>query len=507
MKTIQCHNARAANVLGAQGIATDQSRDNSLVKGRSGIPPSIQPTRGKERQIRTHLVKHLLDAFSNYDRALKSDGDVPGRPEFPRAILQDALIARASDIHIEPGLDDIRVRFRIDGAISDVAALTAEQGKWLTNQFKALANLDPVARFTPKDSHAHFLLNGSAIDLRLALAPCQRGEALAIRLLDPRRLERSIDDLGLTEANLKQLEDWLENVNGMFLAVGPTGCGKTTTVYALLHELKFADRAIVSIEDPVEYEIPGINQVQLDEKHHLSFAEGVKAMLRLDPDFLMLGEVRDSASAHAAVDAAITGRVLLSTVHARDAVGVVTALRNWGLIDHEIAESLEVVVAQRLVRRLCEACRTVTPPSDSEMRWLRSVDLPAPQQSWFASGCSKCNGLGYLGRTGIFELWRLREDDYRLILAHADEHTLRAHCHESQRENLLQDGLRKVAGGITSLAELRRASSGAFPYDSPAIANAKNAKRNGSSRRQRDQATAVNKRSRVRHHGMPHHPK
>jgi general secretion pathway protein E len=151
-----------------------------------------------------------------------------------------------------------------------------EQGKWLTNQFKALANLDPIVRFTPKDSHAHLTLNGAEIDLRLALAPCQRGEALSIRLLDAERLERSLADLGLTKANLRQLESWLEDVNGMFLSAGPTGCGKTTTVYSLLHELKYSDRAIVSIEDPVEYEIAGINQVQLDEKHQLSFAQGVK---------------------------------------------------------------------------------------------------------------------------------------------------------------------------------------------------------------------------------------
>ena len=227
-------------------------------------------------------------------------------------------------------------------------------------------------------------------------------------------------------------------------------------------DAKFADRIVVSIEDPVEYEVPGITQVQLDEKHHLSFAEGVKAMLRLDPDFLMIGEIRDAASADAAVNAAITGRVLLSTVHARDAVGTVTALRNWGLPDHEIAESLAVVVAQRLVRRLCPECRKAAPLTDNEMRWLGSFQLPAPKRAWSAVGCNKCNGLGYLGRTGIFELWRLRQEDYRLILDHSDEHTLRKHFHKSQGESLLADGLAKIDAGVTSLAELRKASSGAF---------------------------------------------
>ena len=212
----------------------------------------------------------------------------------------------------------------------------------------------------------------------------------------------------------------------------------------------------------MEYEIAGITQVQLDEKHHLSFAEGVKAMLRLDPDFLMLGEIRDGASAHAAVDASITGRVLLSTVHARDAVGVITALRNWGLPDPEIAETLGVVVAQRLVRRLCPHCRTRALPEAVDERWLRAVGQPIPGQVWSAAGCSRCNGLGYHGRVGIFELWRLNEADYRAILAHTDERTLRASVHARSRSGLVRDGMSKVTEGVTSLAEVRRACSGVY---------------------------------------------
>ncbi len=381
-----------------------------------------------------------------------------------RALVEDAIAARASDIHLEPRENELRVRLRIDGAVSDVASLELEQGKWLTNQFKALAGLDPIVPFTPKDSRARVATDNFTVDLRLALAPCQRGEALSLRLLDSRRLERCIQDLGLTGPHLQQLEDWLENVNGMFIAAGPTGSGKTTTVYALLHELKFADRTVVSIEDPVEYELAGITQVQLDERHHLSFAEGVKSMLRLDPDFLMIGEIRDGASAHAAVDAAITGRVLLSTVHARDAVGTVTALRNWGLPDHEIAESLAVVVAQRLMRRLCLDCRKSGPPTEADLRWFRAMEIPAPAVVWSSTGCDKCHGLGHVGRVGIFELWRLREADYELILAHADEHRLRRHFYQGHESGLLADGMEKVVAGITSVAELRRAASGALPY-------------------------------------------
>ncbi|MGZ5544438.1 MAG: GspE/PulE family protein, partial [Limisphaerales bacterium] len=323
-----------------------------------------------------------------------------------------------------------------------------------------MAGLDPIIRFTPRDAHAHIITESAQTDLRLALTPCQSGEALSLRILDTRRLERSIDNLGLSQANLSRLEQWLENVKGMFLASGPTGAGKTTTVYSLLHELKYNDRTIVSLEDPVEYQIDGITQVPLDEKHHFNFSEGVKAVLRLDPDYIMLGEIRDGASAHAAVNAAISGRVLLSTIHSRDAVGTLTALRNWGLADHQIAESLTVVVAQRLVRKLCEHCRRKSKPDPTEAAWLRSFGITPPRVAWKPAGCDKCNKLGYFGRTGIFEFWQLDGKDYEMILSHRNEHDMRDHLARRDHESLLVNGLAKVNGGVTSIEELRKMSGG-----------------------------------------------
>jgi general secretion pathway protein E len=421
------------------------------------------------RPIRNDLAAEFHSALAEYTNHVQRH--VNQRPELARALVADAFKRRASDIHLEPRALETRIRFRIDGAVVDVANLTHEQAKWLLNQFKAVANLDPVARFTPKDSHARCRLEGYDIDLRLALAPSQHGEALSVRILDPKRLERFMDDLGMAPRNLQRLETWLENVSGMFLAAGPTGCGKTTTVYSLLHELKFADRTIVSLEDPVEYEVDGITQMQLDEKHHLNFAEGVKSVLRLDPDFLMMGEIRDSASAKAAVDAAITGRVLLSTIHSRDAVGVVTALRNWGLADHEISEALSVVVSQRLVRRLCRECREKAAPADGDVHWLNSLGLPVPGHIWRAVGCSKCSNLGYVGRTGVFELWELGEKDYELILGHADEHTIRQHLVKLRHSSLLEDGIAKLADGTTTFDELKRASNGAFASERRWLSN------------------------------------
>jgi type II secretory ATPase GspE/PulE/Tfp pilus assembly ATPase PilB-like protein len=374
------------------------------------------------------------------------------------AILRDAQKARVSDIHFEPRTSGTRLRFRIDGILSEIAELPINVARIVVNQFKALSDLDPVTRFTVKDTRATVNFNGEGLDIRLAVAPCHHGEALVVRLLDPKRLERSLTELGLPGRALAQIEEWLEQMTGMFLCAGPTGSGKTTTCYALLHEVKFADRAIISIEDPIEYQVDGITQIRIDEFHHVGFQEAVKSVLRLDPDFLMLGEIRDATGAHSAVDAAISGRVLLSTLHCRDSAEAITALRNWGLTDHEIAETLSVVMAQRLVRKLCPHCQHSIKPTLSDLRWLKAMRLPKPSKMSDSTGCKKCQNLGYIGRTGLFELWRLDEDDYRLIHDHADEHTLRQNLISKSQDVLLLDAFAKIDDGTTSLAEVRKLS-------------------------------------------------
>lgn len=407
------------------------------------------------------LQKELAPTFhQELERALTSPGV---KLDLANPVLLDAVKARASDIHLEPQKELVQVRFRVDGEIWDVAAVSRGYGKVLLNQLKAHANIDPIANFTPRDAHAAISHEGRSIDLRLALSPCQFGETLNIRVLDARRLERNIDNLGLTKESLARLHDWIENTNGMFLACGPTGSGKTTTIYSLLHELKFSNRAIISLEDPVEYEIEGITQVQLDPRHHLNFAEGIRGMLRLDPDYLMLGEIRDAASAHASVNAAISGRVLLSTIHSRDAVGALTALRNWGLRNHEIGESLAVIVAQRLVRKLCPDCRAKEAVSAVEKRWLELFHLPEMTENWVPKGCKRCANLGYSGRTGIFEFWKLDESDYKLILENADEHAIRDNLAAREHRFIYLDGYQKVKEGVTSLTELKKVSAGCTP--------------------------------------------
>jgi general secretion pathway protein E len=373
-----------------------------------------------------------------------------------QALLRDALDCRASDVHLDPGPDAITVRFRIDGVLIDVGRFAPEPGKRLINQLKTMAELDPVATFTPEQARFTIELDEAEYDLRLGLAPCMNGQKLTLRALEPNRVRQQIHQLGLRDADRESARQWLEREDGMLLVTGPTGSGKTTTLYAMLHEMKGLERNVMTIEEPVEYLIEGINQMQIDMEHGLNFAEGIHSMLRLDPDYMVVGEMRDEASARSAADAAVTGVPLLSTLHSRDAVGTITVLRNFGFKDHEIAAVLSVVVAQRLVRRLCEHCREQAEPSDEQKRWLESVGAEVPETVGRASGCEHCRNLGYLGRVGVFELWPLDHDDRAAILAHAPESELsRTIEQRDHHRHLLADGLEKASDGVTSLEELR----------------------------------------------------
>jgi type II secretory ATPase GspE/PulE/Tfp pilus assembly ATPase PilB-like protein len=406
-----------------------------------------------EGRVHPALGQQLTAALESGASA-PSGADEPEVQALADALLRDAVRERASDVHLDPQRDDVALRFRIDGAIVDVADLAPEPARRLLNQFKTLTQIDPVSLFAPQESRFTYTLDGEEVDLRVAFAPCVAGEKLTIRMLDTRQLRHDIRDLGLPESMLDHVEQWLHNVSGMFLVTGPTGSGKTTTLYALLHELRLLERSIVTLEDPVEYQIDRIAQLQVDEQHDLTFRNGLKAMLRLDPDFLLMGEIRDSESARAAAAAASTGHVLLSTLHSRDPVSAVTTLRNWGLEDHEITASLQVVVSQRLVRKLCPSCRREEAPTPRDRRWLRAIGEAASETVWQAVGCDECRGLGYAGRIGVFEVWRLQDRDLELIADHATERVLRQHLRASDHETLLGDALQKARAGETTVREL-----------------------------------------------------
>lgn len=376
--------------------------------------------------------------------------------EWSRCLLEDALAARATDIHFDPKESGLLIRFRIDGSVRNIVTLSKEHGLRLLRYFKVNSGLDPFDALAPEDARLHLEINGEPLDMRLSCVPCVHGDKLALRLLHRSPLSLSLQDLGIYEHDRENIRRWLNDISGIFLVAGPVGSGKTTTLYSLLSELNLGERNIMTVEDPVEYEMQGINQIQVDKKRGVCFEEAMTALLRMDPDYILLGEIRDQASARTAMIAASTGRVVLTTMHSRNAAGVITALRGLGVHNHEIAASLGFVVAQRLVRKLCKECRVRETPTDAEKHWLQSINEPIPDETWHAKGCDQCEGTGYHGRTGIFETLPIDGKTYHMILGGEDELTLRKHLRKSGFRPLLRDGLEKSAGGVTSLEELTR---------------------------------------------------
>lgn len=381
--------------------------------------------------------------------------DLPFTEEFAIALAADAAHWKASDLHIEPGAEATRIRMRMDGQLHDVALVPRSSGQHLVTYFKVLAQMDTSALARAEHGHARMEANGMLLDLRITAVPTPSGEMLGIRLLDGLRPVLRLEETGMSERDQNHLRHWLAQIQGMLLVCGPVGAGKTTTLYAMLRELQQQPRSIVTLEDPVECSLDGITQIEVNEKRGLTFSDAIRAMLRIDPDYLLIGEVRDRESAHAAITAAGSGQALLSTLHARDAVGAVTALRNYGVKNWEICAALEVVVSQRLVRRLCSHCRAVTEITESEKEWFSAQGAAAPALLWKPVGCDACAGTGFEGRAGIFEVWRLNAEARTLILHGADEPALQEHVVASGTRPLLADAIEKVAAGLTPLSEIR----------------------------------------------------
>jgi general secretion pathway protein E len=407
------------------------------------------PTRSEQSSLARNLMAKLV-------RSQSADLDTTDDRSLVAALMQDVTRERATDVHIAPYGDGLRVRLRSDGELYDAANLSADDGTRLINQLKTMASLDPVAAFVPKRSRRTFKLDDHELDLRITTAPCLGGEKVAIRVLDPANIVSRTDQLGMSPAHRELLQSWLDSIEGMCVVTGPTGSGKTTMLYALLQELKLQNRNIITIEDPVEYDVHGVTQIQVNERHGLTFDTGLAAMLRLDPDYLLVGEVRSPDTARVALTAATSGHVIMTTLHSPDAVGAVIALRNWGLTGHEIADALRIVVAQRLVRTLCPHCREQTPPDDAQRQWYNDHALTPPAKTWRPRGCPECGQRGYAGRTGVFEMWRLSRDDLEFIRRHGDAGNLYRNLSEQDHVFMLDDGLAKVREGVTTIEEIQR---------------------------------------------------
>ena len=396
------------------------------------------------------LARLLQDAPQTLDLLDSQDGAPIIR--MINALLTQALREGASDIHIEPYVERSVVRFRIDGVMRDVVSPPRSVHAALVSRIKVMANLDIAEKRLPQDGRISLRLAGRTVDVRVSTLPAAQGERAVLRLLDKDNARLDLPQLGMSEPTLKQLDHLIKQPHGIILVTGPTGSGKTTTLYAALSRLDATQLNIMTVEDPIEYELTGIGQTQVNARIDLTFSRALRSILRQDPDVIMIGEIRDLETAQIAVQASLTGHLVLATLHTNDAASAVTRLADMGVEPFLLASSLLGVMAQRLVRRLCPACRRKDKIGKAELKrnQLRAV------ASFDAPGCEACAQTGYRGRTGIYELLLVDEPLRALIHERTGETAYRDYAHKQGMVNLREDGLRWIADGTTSVAELLR---------------------------------------------------
>lgn len=396
-------------------------------------------------------VSQLMQEMPVVEDLLETQDDAP-IIRMINALLQQAVRERASDIHVEPYERYCLVRFRRDGTLMDVARPHRALHAAIASRIKIMANLDIAEKRLPQDGRISLRLAGRTVDVRVSTVPTAHGERIVLRLLDKSGAQLGLNSIGMAEDTQVEFGKLLAQPHGIVLVTGPTGSGKTTTLYAALSSIISATRNIVTVEDPIEYELAGVGQIQVNPRIDLSFARALRAILRQDPDVIMIGEIRDLETAQIAVQASLTGHLVLATLHTNDAVSAVTRLIDMGVEPFLLASTLRGVLAQRLVRCLCPDCKTAhsTPTSDSASYG------PLPELLWSAQGCPSCSRTGYKGRSGIYELCTINPALAQLIHDSAAEATLRAQAQADGLRLLREDGIRHLAAGLTSLEELLR---------------------------------------------------
>ncbi|HET9198611.1 MAG TPA: ATPase, T2SS/T4P/T4SS family [Solirubrobacterales bacterium] len=374
------------------------------------------------------------------------------------SVLGQAVGEGASDIHFEPAEDEMRVRFRVDGVLREAAHVPKRMISAVISRVKIMSDLNIAEKRVPQDGRVSVSVEGRRVDLRITTLPTQKGEGATIRILDKDNAQRSLDDLGMEGDARRRFERSFQQAYGAVLVTGPTGSGKSTTLYAALGDLNNVEKKIITIEDPVEYQINGINQINVNRKAGLDFATGLRSILRADPDIVMVGEIRDGETARIAIEAALTGHMMLSTLHTNDAPGAITRLTKMGIESFLIASAVDCVVAQRLARKLCSHCkrRLVIPVQALEEAGLRAA---AELEAYEPVGCGRCNQSGYKGRVGLYSVMGLSERIKEMAVAHAPEAEIATAAREEGMCTLREDGVEKVRGGLTSLEEVLRVTA------------------------------------------------
>ncbi|HEV3238900.1 MAG TPA: type II secretion system ATPase GspE [Casimicrobiaceae bacterium] len=377
------------------------------------------------------------------------------------ALLLQALRERASDIHFEPYEGRSVVRFRVDGMLRDVIEPPRALHAALVSRLKVMASLDIAEKRMPQDGRMALKLGDKSVDVRVSTLPTGPGERVVLRLLDKDSARLDLTALGMSDATLAAIDRLIREPHGIVLVTGPTGSGKTTTLYAAMSRLDRGTLNVMTVEDPIEFALDSVGQTQVNPKIELNFARALRSILRQDPDIIMIGEIRDLETAQIAVQASLTGHLVLATLHTNDAASAVTRLADMGVEPYLLASSLLGVLAQRLVRCLCPDCRAAAPPTPGEAQVLERLGLSRMQPLWSAAGCAACGGSGYRGRTGIYELLQVDDGLRPLIHDRAGEAALREASIRAGTRPLSADGARWLADGTTSLAELLRVAGDA----------------------------------------------
>jgi len=433
------------------------------------LKPVLAPAEAIQREMKKHLgvgadtidTLDIETSFQVVDEGEVDDTDLDSAAEdasiirFVNQVLKDAIELRASDIHLEPFEDELRIRYRIDGVLQEVP-VPAQVKRFqpaIVSRVKILSHLNIAEKRLPQDGRIKIRIENSEVDIRVSVIPMLHGEAVVMRLLRQNSKLRGLKDLGMANREVQCFKRVLEVPHGIVLVTGPTGSGKTSTLYTALNAINDAVRKIITIEDPVEYQLRGVNQIQVSEKAGLTFARGLRSILRHDPDVILVGEIRDQETAQIAVQASLTGHLVFSTLHTNDAPGALTRLVDMGVEPYLVASSLEAVLAQRLVRVLCRHCRQVdTSPATQTLK--NQVGLPAETMIYRAGGCRECRNTGFHGRHAIFE-WMDSDSEIRqLILKSASTDQIREAARRGGMRTLAEDGWRMVGLGVTTFEEV-----------------------------------------------------
>jgi general secretion pathway protein E len=459
-------------------IAASAIDDEVMENVRTLFAEEIQPVLSTRRTI--------LEAINRtYERASESAGDVIENLEngdlavrvsdleepqdlldasdeapiinFVNSVLYEAVKERASDIHVEPFEDDLSVRYRVDGVLHNVHNLSKKLHSPILSRVKIMASLDIAEKRLPQDGRIRIKIAGKDVDIRVSTVPTSFGERAVLRLLDRSQVLMGLSEIGMGEDHLKAVEKATNSSHGITLVTGPTGSGKTTTLYAALTRINSADKNIITVEDPVEYQLAGISQIQVNPRIELTFANGLRSILRQDPNVIMVGEIRDLETAEIAIQASLTGHLVFSTLHTNDAAGAVTRLIDMGVEPFLVASSVNAILAQRLVRMICIHCKEQYDPLSEELDEI-GIDIKDLQDGglWRGAGCAQCLGTGYLGRTGIYELLIVTDSIKATVLRNPDSGSIRKAALAEGMKTLRQDGAGKILKGFVTIEEVLR---------------------------------------------------